>query len=136
MATAETVHGYYLGTGRRKSAVARVRIREQAGGTIQVNGRDLESYFSEEKDRKSVRQPLEVCSLLGGIEVLARVEGGGFTGQAGAVRLGVARALRKLQPQFDEALRDGGYLTRDGRMKERKKYGHKGARKSFQFSKR
>lgn len=136
MATAEAVHGFYLGTGRRKSAVARVRIREQADGKILINGRELEEYFAEEKDRLAIRQPLDACSLLGGMECLVRVEGGGFSGQAGAVRLGVARALRKFRPELDQHLREGGYLTRDGRMKERKKYGHKGARKSFQFSKR
>lgn len=136
MAAAEAVHGYYWGTGRRKSSVARVRLRELPDGTIKINGRDLDDYFTEEKDRQAVRQPLEACSLLGGTECLIRVEGGGFGGQSGAVRLGIARALQKLHPELDERLRDGGYLTRDSRMKERKKYGHKGARKSFQFSKR
>jgi small subunit ribosomal protein S9 len=141
----------YLGTGRRKTAVARVRLKE-GSGQIQINGRPLEDYFTEDKDRNAVVGPLEVTEMRNRLDLHARVQGGGFTGQAGAVCQGVARALKQMfgltsppgeAPDGDEnvtnmakRLRDSGYLTRDGRMKERKKYGRKGARKSFQFSKR
>jgi small subunit ribosomal protein S9 len=140
---------YYLGTGRRKTAVARVRLAE-GSGQIQINGRVLEDYFTEEKDRNAVTGPLQITELRGRLDVFVRVQGGGTTGQAGAVMQGVARALKRMfglqteQPVdgqeaaggMAKKLRDSGYLTRDGRMKERKKYGRKGARKSFQFSKR
>lgn len=136
MATAEAAQQFALGTGRRKSSVARVRVREQAEGSIVINGREVDDYFPEPAHRLSVRQPLETSEVLGAVECLVRVQGGGLTGQAGAVRLGIARALRQLRPELETQLRDAGHLTRDGRMKERKKYGRKGARKSFQFSKR
>jgi small subunit ribosomal protein S9 len=140
---------YYLGTGRRKTAVARVRLAE-GSGQIQINGRGLEDYFTEEKDRSAVTNPLVLTELRGRLDVFVRVQGGGTTGQAGAVMQGVARALKRMfglqteQPVdgqeatggMAKKLRDSGFLTRDGRMKERKKYGKKGARKSFQFSKR
>jgi small subunit ribosomal protein S9 len=116
--------------------VARVRLREQPQGKIVVNGRDMEEYFPGEQDRSVVRQPLQTVELLGSVGCMVRVEGGGLTGQAGAVRLGIARALVRLRPDLETRLRDAGHLTRDSRMKERKKYGRKGARKSFQFSKR
>jgi small subunit ribosomal protein S9 len=140
---------YILGTGRRKTAVARVRLIE-GNGQITINGRTLEQYFTEEKDRAAVTGPLNSTEMRGRLDVSVLVQGGGFTGQAGAISLGVARALKnmfapKTEPTDDgeapgtgmaKKLRDSGYLTRDGRMKERKKYGRKGARKAFQFSKR
>jgi small subunit ribosomal protein S9 len=142
----------YLGTGRRKTAVARVYLTE-GNGQISINGRALEAFFTEDKDRNAVVGPLNVIDVRNRVDVTAKVEGGGITGQSGAICQGIARALKQMfglgtvapsaeAPQ-DEAvvnmskkLRDSGYLTRDGRMKERKKYGRKGARKSFQFSKR
>jgi small subunit ribosomal protein S9 len=148
---ATTKRHYYLGTGRRKTAVARVRIAE-GSGQIDINGRPLEVYFTEDKDRNAVTGPLELTEMRGRLDVFVNVKGGGFTGQAGAITQGLARALKGMfglqteQPAADgqegpaagmaKKLRDSGYLTRDGRMKERKKYGRKGARKSFQFSKR
>ncbi len=126
---------YTWGTGRRKTSVARVRIAE-GKGEMKVNGREVNNYFSEEKDRSAVVAPLKTVDLLGKFDVFANVEGGGYTGQAGAVRMGLARALLKLMPERLEALREGGHMTRDSRMKERKKYGRRGARRSFQFSKR
>jgi small subunit ribosomal protein S9 len=146
---AEDKPTYYLGTGRRKTAVARVRLTE-GNGQIAINGRPLEDYFTEDKDRAAVRGPLAVTETANRLDVLVKVHGGGFTGQAGAISQGVARALKAMYGLTTEAtpegeppggamakkLRDSGYLTRDGRMKERKKYGKKGARKSFQFSKR
>ena len=141
----------YLGTGRRKTAVARVYLTE-GNGQISINGRPLEVSFTEEKDRNAVVGPLAVTDMRGRVDLTIKVAGGGFTGQAGACSQGVARALKQmfgLTTTADESapadenlvtmakkLRDSGYLTRDGRMKERKKYGRKGARKSFQFSKR
>jgi small subunit ribosomal protein S9 len=139
---------YYLGTGRRKTAVARVRLIE-GSGQISINDRELNDYFTEEKDRSAVLGPLDLTEMRNRLDVFVRVQGGGFTGQAGAICQGLARALKSMygltteQPSDGEAtggmakkLRDSGYLTRDGRMKERKKYGRKGARKAFQFSKR
>jgi small subunit ribosomal protein S9 len=140
----------YLGTGRRKTSVARVRLAEGTG-KILINGRTLEDFFTEHKDRNSVVGPLEVTEMRNRLDLTATVNGGGITGQAGAVCQGVARALKTMfgpaaaGPETDgeatesamaKKLRDSGFLTRDGRMKERKKYGRKGARKSFQFSKR
>jgi small subunit ribosomal protein S9 len=122
------------GTGRRKSAVARVRLIP-GDGKILINKREVDVYFVETKDRQSVRSPL-VATGAKGYDVAARVQGGGRTGQADAVKLGIARALMKADPAFEKALRDGGFMTRDPRMKERKKYGQKGARRRFQFSKR
>ncbi len=129
------VNGFWWGTGRRKSSVARVRIRD-GKGKIVINGRGVDDYFSQERDRKAVRAPLQDTGNLDKIDVFVKVAGGGFTGQAGAVMLGIARALRKKDPSTEQVLRDAGYLTRDPRMKERKKYGKRGARRSFQFSKR
>jgi small subunit ribosomal protein S9 len=139
---------HYLGTGRRKTSVARVRLVEGTG-KIQINGRELDHYFTEIKDRAAVTGPLDLTDMRGRLDVIVRVNGGGFTGQAGAICQGVARALKGMfglpteQKEEGEGpsgmakkLRDSGYLTRDGRMKERKKYGRKGARKRFQFSKR
>jgi small subunit ribosomal protein S9 len=125
----------YLGTGRRKSSVARVRLHP-GNGSIKINSRDLDAYFPLEAHRLSVNAPLRLTKTLGQYDILARVAGGGITGQAGAIMLGVARALVKADPSLESALRDNKMLTRDSRMKERKKYGRKGARKGFQFSKR
>ncbi len=132
---AEPVNGYWWGTGRRKSSVASVRIRE-GSGKILVNGRSVDDFFHQQRDRNAVRAPLIATDKMNGFDVLAKVRGGGFTGQAGAVVLGIARALRKMDPRSESNLRSGGFLTRDPRMKERKKYGLRGARRSFQFSKR
>ena len=123
------------GTGRRKTAVARVRIIP-GSGRIVINDREMEKFFTEEKDRRSVLSPLVATNQLKTYDVLVGVHGGGPTGQADAVKLGIARALKKADASLEAALRDGGFMTRDPRMKERKKYGQKGARKRFQFSKR
>ena len=124
-----------IATGRRKTAVARVRLRA-GGGTITVNGRDLDAYFPAVKDRALVAGTLEQVGRRTAVDVAITVDGGGPTGQAGACRLGIARALKVLDGDLAEALRQGGLLTRDGRMKERKKYGLRGARRGTQFSKR
>lgn len=126
---------YHWGTGRRKTAVARVRLREGTG-VIQVNGLELAVYFPEEVQQSDVRAPLHATDMSGRVDVFANVRGSGKSSQSGAVMLGIARALKEFRSDLDSALRDGGYLTRDPRMVERKKYGHKKARKSFQFSKR
>ncbi len=123
------------GTGRRKSAVARVRIKP-GSGDIQVNERDLNAFFPTADMRSLVLAPLEATGNAGKYDVRARVDGGGALGQAGAIRLGLARALKTVDPGTEPALREGGFLTRDSRMKERKKYGQRGARRKFQFSKR
>ncbi|MEC9009976.1 MAG: 30S ribosomal protein S9 [Planctomycetota bacterium] len=128
-------HGVAIGTGRRKTAVARVRITD-GDGAMTINGRALDNYFQIERDRLLIEAPLRATEMLGSVNVWVRVNGGGPTGQAGAIVLGIARALQAKNPNLHEALSDGGYLTRDGRMVERKKYGYKKARKSFQFSKR
>ncbi|MEX0702164.1 MAG: 30S ribosomal protein S9 [Planctomycetales bacterium] len=124
-----------MGTGRRKTAVARVRLRPGSGET-DINGKPLEDYFRIERDRLMIEAPLKAAGRLGKVDLWVRVEGGGTTGQTGAIILGIARALEALDPDVHYALSDGGFLTRDGRMVERKKYGFKKARKSFQFSKR
>jgi small subunit ribosomal protein S9 len=124
-----------LATGRRKTAVARVRLRN-GSGTIMVNGRDLEAYFPAVKDRALVSGVLESVGRQSAVNIDIRVDGGGPTGQAGACRLGIARALKSFESELAESLRHGGLLTRDGRMKERKKYGLRGARRGTQFSKR
>jgi small subunit ribosomal protein S9 len=126
--------GVALGTGRRKTAVARVRIR--AGeGKIEINGRPLEEFFNNEKQRQSALAPLVKTGARDRVDVWIRVVGGGITGQADACKLGIARALKKSGENL-EKLRENGLLTRDGRMKERKKYGLRGARRGTQFSKR
>ena len=124
-----------LGTGRRKESVARVRLI-QGPGTILVNERPYDQYFSRETLRLAVRAPLLLTHQLGKYNVIANVEGGGMTGQAGAIRLGIARALLQLDSAHRAGLRSAGLLTRDPRQKERKKYGRKGARKRFQWTKR
>lgn len=126
---------YYWGTGRRKSSVARVRIKKGTG-KIMVNDKDLDTYFPIDRDRGVVQFPLKTTKTLGEFDVLANVRGGGITGQAGAISLGIARALFKSNPSHIGILRTDGLMTRDSRMKERKKYGRKGARKSFQWTKR
>ena len=124
-----------LATGRRKTAVARVRLRV-GGGEITVNGRDLDAYFPSIKDRVLVSGALEDMGKRTAVKVTIKVNGGGPTGQAGACRLGIARALKVFDVELAEPLRQAGLLTRDGRMKERKKYGLRGARRGTQFSKR
>ncbi len=125
----------YYGTGRRKSSVARVRIVE-GSGKITVNGKDIEEFFGLETLKVIVKQPLQVTNTISKYDVIATVKGGGITGQAGAVRHGIARALNEANSEFRPALKTNGFLTRDPRMKERKKYGLKKARKAPQFSKR
>jgi small subunit ribosomal protein S9 len=127
--------GVAMGTGRRKTAVARVRIK-RGNGALTINGRSLEDYCRVERDRMNVEAPLRATDTHGKVDIWVRVEGGGPTGQAGAIVLGIARALQTMDPTLHARLSEGGYLTRDGRMVERKKYGYKKARKSFQFSKR
>lgn len=125
----------YLGTGRRKSSVARVRL-VPGDGTITINNRDVEDYVPYETLREIIKQPLVTTETLGSYDIHVNVNGGGFTGQAGAIRHGVARALLHVDPDFRPALKSAGFLTRDPRMKERKKPGLKGARRAPQFSKR
>ncbi len=124
-----------LGTGRRKSSVARVRIRP-GEGTIRINNRELDIYFTNTRQRNAVLAPLEQTGKRTEIDVLIRVDGGGISGQADACKLGISRALKKYDEQLADGLRDSGLLTRDGRMTERKKYGLRGARRGPQFSKR
>jgi len=126
---------YYHGTGRRKNSIARVRITE-GNGKITVNGKDLDEYFGMETLKVIVKQPLTVTNTVAKYDVIASVVGGGYTGQAGAVRHGIARALNEANIEFRPILKSNGFLTRDPRMKERKKYGLKKARKAPQFSKR
>ena len=125
----------YYGTGRRKTAVARVRLLP-GDGNITINGKTFETYFPNRTLRLVVMQPLVLTETVGRFDVVARVHGGGVSGQAGAVRLGIARALVKANPELRKPLRRAGYLTRDPRMKERKKYGLHKARKAPQYSKR
>ena len=127
--------GFHWGTGRRKASVARVRIKPGDGGFL-VNGRPIDNYFSELRDRNDVLEPLEITRTKGSINVLVNVFGGGYTGQAGAIRLGLSRALKEYDATLEEVLRSNNMLTRDPRRVERKKYGQPGARKRFQFSKR
>lgn len=127
--------GYYWGTGRRKTSVARVRIKP-GDGKLLINERKLEDYFKTDEDRKAVTGPLIATKTEKLFDIFVNVRGGGTTGQAGATVLGIARALRNYDPSIGQTLRDGGYLTRDPRMVERKKPGQSGARKRFQFSKR
>ncbi len=133
--TATAQKAYTWGTGRRKTAVARVRIREGTG-QFNVNGLDVNEYFPLEVQRMDVRAPLALTDMKERIDVFVNVNGSGKLSQSGAVMLGLARALKEYRPDFESALRDAGFLTRDSRMVERKKFGHKKARKSFQFSKR
>lgn len=127
--------GFHWGTGRRKSSVARVRIKPGEGKLV-INGKELDDYFPRVEHRNDVMAPIKAVSGEGKFDIFVNVIGGGVTGQAGAIVLGIARALRDYDVNLLSALRQGGYLTRDGRMKERKKYGQRGARRRFQFSKR
>ena len=127
---------YVYGTGRRKSSVARVRLYEGGTGSITINGRDIDDYFGLDTLKLITRQPLALTDTLGKVDVIATVTGGGVTGKAGALRHGIARALLEVNPDFRVALKKAGFLTRDPRMKERKKYGLKAARRAPQFSKR
>jgi small subunit ribosomal protein S9 len=136
-------HGWWWGTGRRKAGVARVRMRPADGdkATVTVeapNGKvkTIEQFFAEERDRNDAIAALKVSGLMGRVQVVAKVHGGGTTGQAGAVKLAIARAVLDYDPTFEDALRDHALLTRDARKVERKKYGQAGARRRFQFSKR
>lgn len=126
---------YIWGTGRRKSAVARVRVAP-GSGKIEINGRELNEYFTNEKDRKALFGPLEVTNTGGKIDIWVNATGGGPSSQTGAIVMGLGRALTKFDPTVEGNLRSAGFLTRDSRMKERKKYGQRGARRRFQFSKR
>ena len=126
----------YYGTGRRKSSVARVRL-VPGNGNITINGRTIDDYFGLDTLKVIVRQPLTLTSTLDKFDVIAKVEGGGFTGQAGAIRHGISRALLEVDTDaYRATLKQAGFLTRDSRMKERKKYGLKAARRAPQFSKR
>jgi small subunit ribosomal protein S9 len=125
----------YYGTGRRKSSVARVRL-VPGDGRIVINGRDIKEYIPFEALIEVVKQPLVLTETLGSYDVLVNVKGGGFSGQAGAIRHGIARALLEVDPEYRPTLKRAGLLTRDARVKERKKYGLKGARRAPQFSKR
>lgn len=127
--------GRSYGTGRRKSSVARVWIKA-GSGKVTVNGQDVTQYFARESHRRHLLQPFEVTKTVGQFDIVCTVKGGGHTGQAGAIRLGVARAIDKFSPDLHVALRSNGMLTRDPRVVERKKYGQHKARKSTQFSKR
>ena len=126
---------FVWGVGRRKSAVARVRVAP-GNGRIEVNGRTLNDYFTFERDRKAIFGPLEVTNTGGKMDVLVNATGGGPSGQTGAIILGLGRALAKYDQTLEAPLRGAGFMTRDSRMKERKKYGQRGARRRFQFSKR
>jgi len=127
---------YLYGTGRRKSSVARVHLFVGGTGSITVNGRDIDDYFGLETLKYIVRQPLNTTGMVDKVDINATVKGGGVTGQAGAIRHGISRALLLLDENYRPALKDAGFLTRDSRMKERKKYGLKAARRAPQFSKR
>lgn len=127
--------GFTWGTGRRKTAVARVRLRS-GQGEFKINGRPFDKYFPTDAMKVLANGPLKATDAGQRFDIFVNVTGGGPLGQAGAVRLGIARALKKADDSLESALRDGGFLTRDARMKERKKYGQRGARRKFQFSKR
>ncbi|TWT46184.1 30S ribosomal protein S9 [Phycisphaerae bacterium RAS1] len=134
-AAPSSAKGGFWGTGRRKTSVARVRV-VPGGGKFLVNGRDVDKYFTEIEDRSAARAPLAATSSAAQWDIQVNVHGGGVAGQAGAVRLGIARALVEANSSFEATLRDAGYLTRDARAVERKKYGRAKARRRFQFSKR
>ena len=132
----ETKKKYFYGTGRRKSSVARVRVYENGTGSIIINGREIDNYFGLDTLKLIVNQPLVAANLVGKVDVVVTVAGGGVSGQAGAIRHGISRALLQLNPEYRATLKAAGFLTRDPRMKERKKYGLKAARRAPQFSKR
>jgi len=127
---------YLYGTGRRKSSVARVHLFAGGTGAITINGRDIDDYFGLETLKYIVRQPLNTTDTAGKVDISATVKGGGVTGQAGAIRHGISRALLQVDENYRPLLKNAGFLTRDSRMKERKKYGLKAARRAPQFSKR
>ncbi|MFI3249672.1 MAG: 30S ribosomal protein S9 [Eubacteriales bacterium] len=127
---------YFYGTGRRKSSVARVHLFEGGTGKITINNRDIDDYFGLDTLKLITRQPLVTSGEIGKVDIVATVSGGGVTGQAGALRHGITRALLLLNPEYRPALKAAGFITRDPRMKERKKYGLKAARRAPQFSKR
>ncbi len=131
----ESAKLYYYGTGRRKSSVARVRVYP-GSGNITINNRDIDDYFGLETLKFIARQPLELTETVGKFDIVCNVAGGGVTGQAGAIRHGLSRALLQYNEELRPVLKKAGFLTRDPRMKERKKYGLKGARRAPQFSKR
>ena len=132
----ESKKKYFYGTGRRKSSVARVRVYDNGTGAITINGRDINDYFGLDTLKLVVNQPLVTTAMVGKVDIVVTVAGGGVSGQAGAIRHGISRALILLNPEFRAALKAAGFLTRDPRMKERKKYGLKAARRAPQFSKR
>ena len=132
----ESKKKYFYGTGRRKSSVARVRVYENGTGSIIINGRDIDDYFGLDTLKLIVNQPLVSTNMVGKVDIVVTVAGGGVSGQAGAIRHGVSRALLELNPEYRPTLKAAGFLTRDPRMKERKKYGLKAARRAPQFSKR
>ena len=132
----ESKRQYQYGTGRRKSSVARVRVYQGGTGSITINGRDIDDYFGLETLKLIVRQPLALTGTADKFDIVCNVQGGGVTGQAGAIRHGLSRALLQYDENLRPALKKAGFLTRDPRMKERKKYGLKGARRAPQFSKR
>ena len=132
----ESKKKYSYGTGRRKSSVARVRVYENGTGSIIINGREMDDYFRLETLKLIVRQPLITTDMLGKVDIVVTVCGGGVSGQAGAIRHGLSRALLLVNPEYRPTLKAAGFLTRDPRMKERKKYGLKAARRAPQFSKR
>ena len=127
---------YYYGTGRRKTSTARVRLIPEGSGVSVVNRKPLDDYFDRDVMKMLIMQPLELTETVGKFDIYANVKGGGKTGQAGAIRHGISRALLQADPELRPVLKKAGFLTRDSRMKERKKYGQKGARARFQFSKR
>ncbi len=127
---------YFYGTGRRKSSVARVRVYPNGTGAITINGRDIDEYFGLDTLKLLVRQPMELTETNGAFDIVCNVTGGGVTGQAGAIRHGLSRALLQYNEELRPLLKKAGLLTRDPRMKERKKYGLKKARRAPQFSKR
>ena len=130
-----TVKVQYYGTGKRKSSIARVYLRP-GNGDIKVNHRPLTDYFASDALKMIIQQPLALTELSGKFDIYANIQGGGLTGQAWAMRLGISRALCKFNLELRASLKKGGFLTRDARIKERKKYGQPGARKRFQYSKR
>ena len=132
----ESKKKYFYGTGRRKSSVARVRVYENGTGSIIINGREIDDYFGLDTLKLIVNQPLVTADLVGKVDIAVTVAGGGVSGQAGAIRHGLSRALLGLNPEYRTTLKAAGFLTRDPRMKERKKYGLKAARRAPQFSKR
>ena len=132
----ESKKKYFYGTGRRKSSIARVRVYENGTGSIIINGRDINDYFGLETLKLVVRQPLVTTELVDKVDVVVSVCGGGVSGQAGSIRHGISRALVTLNPEYRASLKAAGFMTRDPRMKERKKYGLKAARRAPQFSKR